>query len=257
MFLSGSWKRCSCCLQIQEGTGTCSSESRNDATEGNPRLNTACSSLTLTFLVIQVSASTVDIYSKYTVYTQMSPAALIFSATVLLRRLFGCGALLSAALNFSVNIWLRRAFGTYIFQSMSNQSPLAFLRQNFFILASVAFWSIKIIPIHDFWLTTTNSMFHCAEQLRKIHILDYHFRILMSAAALFWVRRSFVSASVLLRRLFGCGAHFFSHRPAAALIWVRRSFRCGAYLSMYGKLLNRWNVFGHRKNYIHTSMFRI
>ncbi len=35
-----------------------------------------------------------------TVNTQMSAAALIFSATVLLRRLFVCGALLSAALIF-------------------------------------------------------------------------------------------------------------------------------------------------------------
>ncbi len=35
-----------------------------------------------------------------TVNTQMSAAALIFSATALLRLLFGCGALLSAALIF-------------------------------------------------------------------------------------------------------------------------------------------------------------
>ncbi len=40
----------------------------------------------------------------------MSAAALIFSATVLQRRLFGCGALLSAALIFSATILLWRLF---------------------------------------------------------------------------------------------------------------------------------------------------
>ncbi len=76
----------------------------------------------------------------HTLNTQMSAAALIFSATALLRRLFGCGALLSAALIFfshcfaAALIRMRRSFGTYIFQSIFKCRASNFLFLFFVVL---------------------------------------------------------------------------------------------------------------------------